>query len=227
MKIVCVYKTGGDFDGEYVEALYNSIRPSLYGFVCMTDADDVPSHIPQIPLNHNLDGWWSKMEMFDPKNPYIGPFDILYFDLDTVLIDDIDEMFGVCNNTQDDNVIMLKDFYFPDRFASGIMYIPHKHKGIIWANFMRAPELQMSDHRGDQNYLEETIRMYKIPVKTWQDYLANYIASYKTHITKNYPKHLKPLEVDVTKSKVICYHGKPRPKDTRLFYEKGERYHVQ
>jgi len=60
--VVCVYKTGGDFDGEYVEALYEKL--SEYNFVCLTDASDVPEHITQVPLKFGWEGWWSKMELF-------------------------------------------------------------------------------------------------------------------------------------------------------------------
>jgi len=204
--VVCVYKTGGDFDGEYVEALYEKL--SEYNFVCLTDASDVPEHITQVPLKFGWEGWWSKMELFDPL--FAPTCDILYFDLDTVIVDNIDEMTDICVN---DTMIMLSDFYYPKNLASGVMYIPYKIKNIFWNEFVLSPHGVMNNTKGDQDFLVDVIKRNEIYVDRWDKLLPDYIASYKAHITKQYPKQLRPLEVDVSKSKVIAFHGKPRPKD--------------
>jgi len=65
MKYVTVYRTGGDFNLEYVLEIFNGI--SIFAddaeFVCLTDDD--PEDIPGAkPLKHNWPGWWSKMEMY-------------------------------------------------------------------------------------------------------------------------------------------------------------------
>jgi hypothetical protein len=68
----------------------------------------------------------------------------------------------------------------------------------------------MSQMRGDQDFLntlyDSYLRFDDVIDKDW-------ICSYKAHIAKTYPKHLKPSDVDVSKSKIICFHGKPRPRE--------------
>jgi|AntRauTorcE11897_2_1112592.scaffolds.fasta_scaffold52834_1 hypothetical protein len=211
MKIVCVYKTGGDFDKDYVIALHNSLKNYGYDFVCLTDAWDVPHYIRQVQLKYNLPGWWSKLELFDRDNWIIGEEDILYFDLDTVILDDISDLIHATKNTNE--MIMLKDFYFPKKLASGVMYIPNKVKDIIFNEFINCADQAMIMFKGDQDFIADTIRINSILYTTFPDIIPDYIASYKCHIFKTYPKHITPLEVNIKKSKIICYHGKPRPKD--------------
>jgi|AntRauTorcE11897_2_1112592.scaffolds.fasta_scaffold00173_8 hypothetical protein len=217
LTIACVYKTGGDFDSEYVEVLYAKLGEQ-YDFVCLTDSKDVPSYVPQTPLQFGWKGWWSKMELF---NPEMLRGDILYLDLDTVIvgdeIEDIDEMYDVCDSSN--RMIMLSDFYYPDKVASGIMYIPYEIKKIFWDEFMVSPHGIMNNTRGDQDFLMDVIERNGVVVDRWNDLLPNYIASYKVHVIKDYPRHLKPLRVNIEHSKIICYHGKPRPKSTNWSYK--------
>lgn len=207
MKVVAVYKTGGDFDCEYVEALYSKLK--CYDFVCLTDDDTLSQEIPQIPLNGNYTGWWAKMEMFRLD---IIKDDILYLDLDTVLADDIPEMIDVCQGKK--NMVMLSDFYRPERLASGVMYIPKSYRKIFYTQFKESADKVIAKFRGDQDFLEAVILAEELKVERWNELLPDYIASYKAHIIKQYPNTMKPLEVDASKSKIICYHGKPRPRDT-------------
>lgn len=209
LKVVCVYKTGGDFSAEYVEKIYEVL--CHYDFICLTDADDVPSNIPQMPLWYGWKNWWSKMELFNPS--YIKS-DILYFDLDTLFVyTHIKEMHDLCK--EHDRMIMLSDFYRPNQLASGVMFIPHKDKYLIWDEFIQNVKDVIFHYHGDQDFISYVIYKYRgiIHVDRWDKVLPNYIASYKAHLTKEYPNNLKPLEVDITQSNVICFHGKPRPKD--------------
>lgn len=239
MEIVCVYKSGGDFDAEYVVRLFFALEKYTMerniDFICYTDVpDEIPAYIRTRKLNHGLHSWWSKMEIFEPRvhcfdfeigMEFIGDDeydpsatyeyhrDILYFDLDTVISKDgIDEMIDYLDTDERIPMIMLSDFYFPDRLASGIMYIPKGVQSFIWYSFYDKRSLIMSNYRGDQNFLERLF--IDSNISRWDDILPDYIASYKTHVIKNYPKHLKPKEVDLSKTKIICYHGKPRCRDT-------------
>lgn len=204
MKIACVYKTGGDFDGEYVVALYNALQYYDLPFVCFTDGSDVPDHIDQIPLEHKWPGWWSKIEMIGHDD------DLLCFDLDTVIIDDITDMITACHNKHN-QMIMLRGFYFPDNPASGIMYVPNHAGTALYNRFRSTPSEYMAKYRGDQDFIREE---WDQIILRWQYVLhPDYICSYKAHITKTHPKHIRPLPVDPSKSKIVCFHGKPRPRD--------------
>lgn len=206
MKIACVYKTGGDFDEDYVISLYDSFKRYDVDFICFTDSNRVPYHIPQRRLIHKWPGWWSKIEMIGSGE------DLLCFDLDTVIIDDIKDMIDLCNN-EPDNMIMLRGFYTPQNPASGIMYVPKESGLLLYSLFLQDPNYYMNMYRGDQDFIREE---YNGQIDRWQYVLdKDYICSYKAHITKSYPTHIRPLEVDPTKSKIMCFHGKPRPKDVK------------
>lgn len=200
MKIACVYKTGGDFDSEYVEALYDSLHQ--YGdFLCFTDGD-VPDYIPQLELKHGWKGWWSKIEMLGYDD------DLLCFDLDTVIVGDIEKMMYVARKW--DGMIMLSDFYRPYNPASGVMFVPNSIGFYLYTLFSTDPEGYMSKYRGDQDF----IAAYWGDIHRWDMLLgADYICSYKAHIAKTAPKKVKPM--DISKSKIICFHGKPRPRDVK------------
>ena len=206
MKIACVYKTGGDFDSDYVEALYDSL--SQYGdFLCFTDGD-VPDYVPQVKLKHGWKGWWSKIEALGYDD------DILLFDLDTVVVGDIWRMVNIAKATRS-SLIMLSDFYYPEKPASGILYASNQIGNALYDKFVMSPELHMSKHRGDQDFI--TVQWKDIV--RWDELLGDdYICSYKAHIAKTAPKHMRIKKVDPTKSKIVAFHGKPRPKDVKEFW---------
>lgn len=204
MIIACTYKTGGDFDVEYVIHLYEQL--GHYGrFICFTDADDVPDYIEQVQLKHGWPGWWSKIEMLGYDD------DILSFDLDTVIVGSIAKMLYVARKGWG-RLVMLADFYFPEKPASGLMYIPNQDGTELYQQFLTKPDFYMAKHRGDQDFIAYQTQN----IDCWDDLLGkDYICSYKAHIAKSYPNHIKPKQVDVSKSRIICFHGKPRPKDVK------------
>lgn len=209
MIIACTYKTGGDFDAEYVIHLHEQL--GHYGrFICFTDADDVPDYIEQVKLKHNWSGWWSKIEMLGYDE------DILSFDLDTIIVGSITEMLHIALKGWE-RLIMLSDFYFPEKPASGLMYVPNKIGTGLYQKFLTKPDFYMAKYRGDQDFISAQLDS----IDRWDGLLGqDYICSYKAHIIKSYPKHLKPKQVDATKSKIICFHGKPRPKDVKDIWDR-------
>jgi hypothetical protein len=206
LKIACVYKTGGDFDSEYVEALHADL--SYYGdFLCFTDGD-VPDHIQTQPLTHGWEGWWSKIEALG----YNG--DILLFDLDTVIVGDLIDMMTVVNSNRH-QLIMLSDFYSPKKPASGIMYVPNELGTSLYNNFAKRPDTYMASLRGDQEFIRYVLGD---DIKRWDELLGDdYICSYKAHIAKTAPKEVKP--VDTSKSRIITFHGLPRPRDVKEIWD--------
>lgn len=89
--VVCVLRQGGKvgYDASWVEKLQNAVSRNLtlpYRFVCLSDCE-VPCE--RIPLDTQGNGWWAKIQLFKP-GLFTGP--TLYFDLDTVICDNIDEL---------------------------------------------------------------------------------------------------------------------------------------
>ena len=67
--IVCVYKTGGDYQLDDVQNLLTCCKKHLshFSFLCMSDDQDIYSRCYDcIPLLHHYPGWWSNMEIFRP-----------------------------------------------------------------------------------------------------------------------------------------------------------------
>ena len=53
--------------------------------------------------------------------------DLLYFDLDTVIVGDLSELSSMGRTT------LLSDFYYPERPASGLMYLTESDRAKVWA----------------------------------------------------------------------------------------------
>lgn len=185
MKIVCVLRTGKEYGIQHAQWLAKQVP----GIACISNVP-VPG-VETIPMKFTWPGWWSKMNMFDPT---LIDDDLLYLDLDTVLLGDL-EQFNVGETT------MLSDFYRPDLPASGFMHIAHKDKSKVWAEWMRMPDAHMKrcvtrEYWGDQGFLRGVL-----PAQRWQDVLPGKVVSFKVHCQKKLPEG----------AAVVCFHGEPRP----------------
>lgn len=186
---VCVLRSGKEYGPKHVQWLAKQV-PDL---VCLSD---VPvDGVPVIPLKHSWPGWWAKMELFRPDIKE----DLLFFDLDTVVLGGIEELESLEHTT------LLSDFYHLRLPASGLMLIKNQDKQRVWDDWMENPEAHMKrcttrEHWGDQGYLRDVL-----PCKRWQDELPNKIFSYKVHAHKLLP----------VVASVVCFHGQPRPWDVK------------
>lgn len=118
INIVCVLRAGGKvgYDSSWVEKLNNSLKRNLtvlFRFVCLSDCD-VPCD--RIPLENIGEGYWSKLQLFRP-GLFTGP--VLFFDLDTLICNNIDEL--VNNIVKQNNFLMWKDYDY-NISSSAIMY---------------------------------------------------------------------------------------------------------
>lgn len=184
MTPICVLRSGGDFTPAHVQWLAAQVP----GLVCLSDVD-VPG-VPVIPLRYGWPGWWAKLELFRPGIEG----DLLYLDLDTVVLGDLAE-FDVGATT------VLRDFYAPGRMGSGFMYLAEMDRPPVWAAFIQDPERHMrecvtQERWGDQGFLQGVL-----VAQRWQDVLPGRVVSYKAHCGRGVPPG----------AKVVCFHGKPRP----------------
>lgn len=197
--VYTVLRTGGHYDAEYVRRIRDGVSANLPGaeFRCLSDDPSVPGHIP---LEYGWPTWWSKLELFRPD--ISG--DILYLDLDTVICGDLTGIASVGRLT------VLRDFYHYfakgrlDGIGSGVMYLPERDRPHIWRRWIEDPSHWMArcGRYGDQRFLEEI----GVPdfADRWQDVVPGQVVSYKAHC-----RHQAPPD-----ARLICYHGKPRPRDT-------------
>lgn len=191
--VACILRSGGDYNARHVQWLAKQVP----GLVCVAD-----QHIPgvkTVPMPNKWPGWWSKMNLWDPL---CIQDDIFFIDLDTVVVGDVQELIGAANG----NTTMLSDFYWPEKAASGLMYISHKDKLAVYEEWYKDTKKHMQAPRsrgviGDQGFLGKVLTN----VQRWQDVAPGKVVSYKVHCKKGFPKD----------ASVVCFHGKPRPWDSR------------
>lgn len=203
--IATVFKTGGDFDVSYVNHIANSVKKHTtvpYKFVVLTDCfEGYGTNVHHVvPFDHDFPKWWGKMELFAP-----GKFDtekILYIDLDTLIVDNIDEILRYGGN-----FFGLRDFYAQYSLGSGFMCWRNHNARVfqLYEKFMEDPDSNMSNNRsGDQQFIWNILSGY---IEYAQDLYPKTIVSYKKDcIDSNQCVRIPD------NTKVICFHGPPRPK---------------
>lgn len=212
--VALLYKTGGDYTPDDVTRLALALRRNLtvpHRIICMTDDPATISKIDALngvmTLNHDLPGWWSKMELFKIHGP------VLYFDLDTVITDNIDAlMHWVIKASVEKDLLMLRGFYRQDQ-CSGILGWNGSMHWIFDKFIKQRPEFIHSNvirmrcgkyiHRGDQEWLRAVVTP-RLNVTMAQDVQSG-IRSYKIHI-KDDEQQVLPVNTNI-----VCFHGKPRP----------------
>jgi len=198
--VACVYKTGGNFTAEYVHKLASAIRRHTsfpVDFLCLTDDDNLVGDFRTVFLTNDWPGWWSKIELFRPE--LTDRDRILYFDLDTVILKNIDHLFHV-----DADFAALLPWNPTNRakgnLASGIMFWnPHIYSKYLYDGF-HGP----NGYAGDQDYISHAMNSRGYPWAILQSTAKIY--SYKRQCRRRLPPD----------AEIVCFHGRPRPHEIRL-----------
>lgn len=200
--IACVLRSGGDFTPEHVRLLkrgafqHFNIPGCYLNFICLTDMPVHDASVRVIPLSCGWPGWWSKMELF--RRDIEG--DLLYFDLDTVILGDLTRLASV------NQLTLLRDFYRPKGLGSGMMYLPAKERAEAWQAWIANPAQHMRMRGGDQRFLET---LWLERAARWQDLCPGEVLSYKADVRKH-------GNVIPAGARVLCFHGTPRPWNVQL-----------
>jgi len=221
LTVACVFRTGGDFVERDVRDLMHGILDHLatpYQSVCLTDRgtpylNNTVNKV--IRLEHSWPGWWGKMELFRLPGP------LLYFDLDTRIIKDIGMLAAAVCALAENRLMMLRGFYKND-ICSGIMGwngdvswlhdkfgVETSHISAEFRNFRGGVSFgsQLGYFRGDQDYIAARLNDKEHGQVLYAQDLMGGIYSYKVHIRD------KAMPAD---TRVICFHGKPRPVEVGL-----------
>jgi len=203
LNVVCV-KYGDSYGPQYVNRLYAMVARNLRGgtpgtFHCFTDdATDIRPEVQCHPLPGDAEhmGWWWKLCLFRPG--LFTPGDrIVYLDLDTVLVGQIDDLCGL-----DCGFAILRDFYRPEGLGSGVMAW---EAGNWTTEIYEQWEAQCfpEPEGGDQAWIEECLTQRPIGgvVSLLQDELPGQVCSYKLDCNPLPPKT----------ASIVCFHGHPRP----------------
>lgn len=163
MIVACVW-TGHKYGIEYVERLSRMVArhmPVDYRFVCLTDNAASLTGIGEAfdISTYGLPGWWGKMALFQPG--WRMSEDVLYFDLDTVIIGSLFPLaaltaeFAICANF----TRAAGNTTWPCRYGSCVMKIGATVDGRVFQTFMKDKEASMLRYRstGDQRLIEDLI----------------------------------------------------------------------
>jgi len=212
MIIACVLKTGvHNNQGKITEYTPNVVQwlkrqcekfvTVPFEFVCLTDLDEIDG-VKTIKLKHNFPNWWSKIELFRP-DIFQGK-KVFYMDLDTVLIDNID---NILNYPHKFTVLsqMSAFAHTPSThlIGSGVMAWDMDLSGL-YRIFCADPEKYMDektqtyDNWGDQGFIQRHIQ----GTERFQKLFPNQIVSFPAELRKGDPKK---------GNKIIVFHGKPKP----------------
>jgi hypothetical protein len=196
-----VLRSGGEYSKVHVAFLKEQlarVAPDMK-LVCLSD-QSTPAHVT-IPLRHGWKGWWSKMALFAPD---IGG-DILYCDLDTLLVGDLSPLAALKRTT------VLRDFYAdrrtdigPNPIGSGLMFLTEADRAEIWKAWFTNPGqwMTLAGRLGDQFVIGDIIGG---TADRFQDVLQGKVCSYKAHIRD------AGLSAPPPGTSIVCFHGRPRP----------------
>lgn len=197
--VVCV-RTGEKYSREYVAILHDSVRRNLFEdhqFWCLTDdPEQIHPEIGVIPADDSLDGWWQKVALFRPNMPWNVGDRVVYFDLDVAIVGRLEEVAETKG--------IIRDWNLPG-FNSSVMVWDAGEHSEIWSRYNPTIPLE---YPGDQDwitalaYVTEQTEGPQAP-PTWDILPRDWCLSYRAHATEFPPAG----------SKVIVFHGEPKPLD--------------
>lgn len=217
--VVCVLRSlvknkqnelvAGEYNREHVISLATAVyrwwpKGQPLRFVALTDTPIDSPLVEERRLRHNWPGWWAKMELFEARQDDLG--DILYFDLDTMIVGPLDDL------VKTEQLTLLRDFCYQDKVASGLMYLPLASRPdtcAAWSDVVNYASPKFPGP-GDGDYLNMLWGRQRA-VARWQDVLPGQICSYKVDIRQ------RKGQTTPTGVSVICFHGRPRPWSTSLW----------
>lgn len=210
------------YSWEYVDRLYSMLTKNLSWPVKLHVFTEPSRAVPPHFIRHDLvewpglsgpkKSWWYKIQMFN-SNHYSG--NLLYFDLDIVIAQNIDWI--VSHDTR--YFWAVKDFkciWRPDwqGINSSVMYWNTKKHHSVWEKFS-SMNLQdtVAKYHGDQDFLNSIIdpanrRFFNQDyIKSWRWQVFN---GGMNMSTRKYHNPGKGAVIDPN-TKIIVFHGKPKP----------------
>jgi hypothetical protein len=213
---------GDKYSWDYVEKLYSMLQRNFSYPIKLHVFTEAEREVPAHMIKHSLDSWpaangpkrawWYKMQMF---NPVHVPGRLLYFDLDVLIVDNLDWMLGLSSN----HFWTIKDFRSLWRanwtgINSSVMFWDTQKFQHIWKKFSQSDMKKIMDqYPGDQDYISVMIdlvdRRFIDPtaVQSWRWQVDNGGLDMKTRT------HRRPGAGAVVTPglKIVIFHGRPKP----------------
>ena len=158
VNVVCLY-WGNKYKTEYVNILYNMTQRHLtipHNFIIYTEHTKMPKLVKgdnvivrKLPF-HDYEHWWNKLTLFSPEANLEG--DCLYFDLDVVILENIDCFF---THAKDKKVVLMRDFNPTTQgFNSSVM----RFNNEVMIPDVWSPYLKEKKRLGAQAFLEASAK---------------------------------------------------------------------
>jgi hypothetical protein len=212
VNIICM-KWGEKYSSEYVNTLFSMVSRHMkrpFRFVCLTDnssgfSQGVESFpIPLLDIPNGPERGWDKLVTFSaPLYDLEG--EVLFLDLDVVIVDDID-----CFFEHPAQFPIIKDWVKKDVTGNSSVYrfTINKHADIL-DNFRKNHKEIRKLVRNEQEYLSQYVagqdKLSYWPVTWCQSFKYNCV---KKGITAWFSPPELPLG-----TKIVIFHGKPNPPD--------------
>jgi hypothetical protein len=167
MNVVCVLKSKDSaiYDATWVYKLKRAVERNLtipYRFICFSD---IALDCEYIKLEENFNGWWNKVQLFNPDF-FLG--ETLYFDLDVVITKSLDDLIRNLKNSQS-NLFMCKE---PAGVSNSSIMYWKSPVASLYELYKENPNFYHEKYKtipliGDQAFISEN---YK------HDYIENYLS---------------------------------------------------
>ena len=220
VNVVCV-NWGDKYAPEYVTRLHAMVARNTtknFKIYCLTDRPNAyQKPIVPIQLPTGLKGWWNKMLLFKPGVLPEGEY--LYFDLDVVIVDNIDCFFEF------ENFGITRDFINPDQgllegkeYNSSIMRFTQSEE--LWDFFVTNQNIWKKNQErvnffGDQNVISAYLNQHNYS----NPFPDAWIWSFKIgSIRGRRPlDHTTFFGAEIPKNGKVCvFHGHPNPSEVAI-----------
>lgn len=215
---------GDAYNWQYVERLHHMLSRHLTPQVRLHVYTEADRPVPAPMIKHELTpweiagpkrAWWYKLQLFNAAH-HSGP--MLYFDLDTVIVNNIDWIWQQPLKY----FWAIRDFKYlwnPNSTGlnSSIMWWDTRHYDALWQMFCYDDLFKvMSQYRGDQDYITAKIRKEeqrffdprRVKSWRWQALDGGYNFQTKKYRTPGTGTYIDP---DAT---VLIFHGNPKPAES-------------
>jgi hypothetical protein len=222
--IDCACVIHGDaYTWNYVDRLYNMLSRNITPGIRLHVYTEADRPVPEPYIKHTLadwgisgpkKSWWYKMQLFNPKQ-HQGP--LLYFDLDTVIVSNIDWIWQLPLT----HFWTVKDFKYlwkpwHSAINSSVMWWDTQKYAHVWKDFSRQDIQTMTKkYHGDQDYLTVTIPQpdckffdeRRVKSWRWQSLDGGYDFRIKAY------KHPSNGTTLTGSDSILVFHGKPKPNE--------------
>ena len=185
---------------------FNKLTKLKIHHYCITDRpDELPKFVTAIKPYKKSNGWWNKINLFNPEIP---KGNVLYLDLDVVILNNFDEEIQFMQK-REELMCCVSDAieWMGVKFSSSLMFFKSGVHPKIFENFVKNESLINNREGGDQVWIGPQLSS----VCYVDEHYPNLKKSFKFHLAKrNSKKYEVPMIIN-DKIKLIDFGGKLKP----------------